>query len=58
MSTQTTLLHQQMDALKLPAIKDQYNELAQAATQQSWSHVEYLSRLVDAQYQQWRTFPC
>ena len=54
MSTQTTLLHQQMDALKLPAIKDQYNELAQAATQQSWSHVEYLSRLVDAQYQQWR----
>jgi DNA replication protein DnaC len=54
MSTQTTLLHQQMDALKLPAIKDHYNELAQAATQQSWSHVEYLSRLVDAQHQQWR----
>ena len=52
MSAQTTLLHQQLDSLKLPLIKDQYNELAQAAAQQSWSHVEYLSRLVDAQYQQ------
>jgi DNA replication protein DnaC len=52
MSTPTTLLHQQLDFLKLPAIKAHYNELAQAAAQQSWSHVEYLSRLVDAQYQE------
>jgi DNA replication protein DnaC len=52
MSAQTTLLHQQLDSLKLPLIKDQYNELAQTAAQQSWSHVEYLGRLVDAQYQQ------
>ena len=52
MSAQTTLLHQQLDFLKLPAIKAHYNELAQSAAQQSWSHVEYLSRLIDAQYQQ------
>jgi len=52
MSAPTALLHQQLDSLKLPAIKAHYNELAQSAAQQSWSHVEYLSRLVDAQYQQ------
>jgi DNA replication protein DnaC len=52
MSTPTTLLHQQLDFLKLPAIKAHYNQLAQAAAQQSWSHVEYLSRLIDAQYQE------
>jgi DNA replication protein DnaC len=52
MSAQTTLLHQQLDSLKLLLIKDQYNELAQTAAQQSWSHVEHLGRLVDAQYQQ------
>lgn len=52
MSAQTTLLHQQLDSLKLPLIKDQYNELALTAAQQSWSHVDYLGRLVDAQYQQ------
>ena len=52
MSAPIALLHQQLDSLKLPAIKAHYNELAQSAAQQSWSHVEYLSRLVDAQYQQ------
>jgi len=52
MSAQTTLLTQQLDSLKLPLIKDQYNELAQTAGQQSWSHVDYLARLIDAQYQQ------
>lgn len=52
MSAQTTMLHQQLDSLKLPLIKDQYNEVAQTAAQQSWSHVDYLGRLVDAQYQE------
>jgi len=52
MSAQATLLQQQLDSLKLPLIKDQYNELAQTAGQQSWSHVDYLARLIDAQYQQ------
>jgi DNA replication protein DnaC len=52
MSAQTPLLQQQLDSLKLPLIKDQYNELAQKAGEQSWNHVEYLARLIDAQYQQ------
>jgi DNA replication protein DnaC len=52
MSAQTNLLHQQLDSLKLPLLKAQYAEMAQTAAQQSWSHVEYLSRLIDAQYQQ------
>jgi DNA replication protein DnaC len=49
---QTTLLHQQLDYLQLPFIKAQYNELAQQAAQQSWTHAEYLRRLIDGQYQQ------
>jgi DNA replication protein DnaC len=52
MNSQTTLLHQQLDYLKLPFLKAQYAELAQQAAQQSWNHVEYLCRLTDGQYQQ------
>jgi len=52
MSSQTTLLHQQLDYLRLPFVKTQYAELAQQAAQQSWTHVEYLGRLIDGQYQQ------
>ncbi len=52
MNSQTTLLHQQLDYLKLPFLKAQYAELAKQAAQQSWTHVEYLGRLVDGQYQQ------
>jgi len=52
MNAQPPLLHQQLDCLKLPFLKAQYNELAQQAAQQSWTHVEYLGRLIDGQYQQ------
>lgn len=52
MKAPTTLLLQQLDTLKLPFLKAQYNELAQQAAQQSWTHVEYLARLIDGQYQQ------
>src|SRR6266496_2227327 len=52
MNSQTTLLHQQLDYLKLPFLKAQYAELAQQAAQQSCTHVEYLCRLIDGQYQQ------
>jgi DNA replication protein DnaC len=52
MNSQTTLLHQQLDYLRLPFVKAQYAELAQQAAQQSWTHVEYLGRLIDGQYQQ------
>jgi len=52
MKSPTSLLHQQLDYLKLPFLKDQYAELAQQAAQQSWTHVDYLARLIDGQYQQ------
>jgi len=52
MNSQTSLLHHQLDYLKLPFLKAQCAELAQQAAQQSWSHVDYLARLIDGQYQQ------
>ena len=52
MNAATNLLHQQLDYLKLASLKAQYNKLAQQAAQQSWSHVDYLGRLIDGQYQQ------
>ena len=52
MKSQTSLLHQQLDYLKLPFFKDHYADLAQQAAQQSWTHVDYLARLIDGQYQQ------
>jgi DNA replication protein DnaC len=52
MNSQTTLLHQQLNYLKLPFLKTQYNELGQQAAQQSWTHFDYLCRLIDGQYQQ------
>ncbi len=47
-----SLLNQQLDYLKLPFLKAQHLELAQQAAQHSWTHVDYLSRLIDGQYQQ------
>ena len=52
MKSPTSLLHQQLDYLKLPFLKEQYAELAQQAAQASWTHVDYLARLIDGQYQQ------
>jgi len=52
MKSPTPLLHQQLDYLKLPFLKDQYADLAQQAAEQSWTHVDYLARLIDGQYQQ------
>jgi DNA replication protein DnaC len=50
----TSLLAPQLDYLKLPFLKAQYDELAQQAARQPWTHVEYLARLIDGQYQQRR----
>ncbi len=52
MNSQTTLLHQQLDYLKLPFLRAQYADLAQQAAQHSWTHIDYLCRLSDGQYQQ------
>lgn len=52
MKSSTSLLHHQLDYLKLPFLKDQCADLAQQAAQASWTHVDYLARLIDGQYQQ------
>jgi len=49
-----SLLPPQLDELKLPFLKAHYAELAQQAAQASWTHVDYLARLIDGQYQQRR----
>ena len=49
-----SLLAQQLDYLKLPFLKAQYDDLAQQAARQPWTHVDYLARLIDGQYQQRR----
>ncbi len=49
-----SLLDQQLDYLKLAFLKAQYTELAQQAAEHSWTHVDYLTRLIDSQYQQRR----
>lgn len=46
----TNLLSQYLDGLKLPFIKDQHAALAQQAAQQNWDHVEYLTRLVQGEF--------
>jgi DNA replication protein DnaC len=46
------VLHQHLDALQLPFIKAQYAALAQAAAQASWTHLDYLSRLVEGEFLQ------
>ena len=49
-----SLLAEQLDYLKLPFLKAQYDDLAQQAARQPWTHAEYLARLIDGQYQQHR----
>ena len=49
-----SLLAEQLDYLKLPFLKAQYDDLAQQAARQPWTHAEYLARLIDGQYQQRR----
>jgi DNA replication protein DnaC len=46
------VLHQHLDALQLPFIKAQYAALAQEAAQASWTHLDYLSRLVEGEFLQ------
>src|SRR6266436_2382325 len=54
MNTTSSLLNQQLDYLKLPFLKTHNAELAQQAAEQSWTHLDYLGRLIDGQYQQRR----
>ena len=46
------VLHQHLDYLQLPFIKAHYAALAQEAAQAFGSHVDYLGRLVEGEFQQ------
>jgi DNA replication protein DnaC len=48
----TPLLPQHLDALQLPFIKAQYVTTAQEAAQASWTHVDYLGRLIEGEFLQ------
>jgi DNA replication protein DnaC len=47
----SSVLHQQLEYLKLSFVQSHYSELAQEAARHSWTHVDYLGRLIDGQYQ-------
>jgi len=50
----TPVLLEHLDCLQLPFIKAQHLALAQEAAQASWSHVDYLARLIEGEFQQLR----
>ena len=43
---ETTLLHEQLQYLKLPGMTENYEASALKATHENWSHVHYLAQLV------------
>ena len=47
-----SLLHQQLDYLQLPFIKEHHADWAQEAARASRPHLDYLSRLVEGEFQQ------
>ena len=49
MSATDTRLEEQLAALKLVAMTEQYAALATEAAQKQWTHVDYLARLVDGE---------
>jgi DNA replication protein DnaC len=51
MNPAETRLTEQLAALKLIAVADQYAALASEAAQRQWSHVDYLARLIDSEAQ-------
>jgi len=46
------ILLQHLDALQLPFIKAHYADWARQAAKASWNHVDYLSRLIEGEFQQ------
>lgn len=54
MKPKTSLLQEHLDQLQLSFIKDHHSDLAQQAAQHPWSHVDYLSRLIEGEFHQRR----
>jgi|SRR5688572_13319041 len=50
LSVKTDLLSQQLEFLKLCFTKSHYAALAQEAAQQQWPHLDYLSRLIEGDF--------
>ena len=51
MNAAETRLAEQLAALKLVAVAEQYAVLASEAAQKQWLHVDYLARLIDSEAQ-------
>ena len=51
MNAPETRLAEQLAALKLVAVAEQYAALASEAAQKQWPHVDYLARLIDGEAQ-------
>ena len=51
MNATETRLVEQLAALKLVAVAEQYAALATEAAQKQWPHVDYLARLIDSEAQ-------
>ena len=51
MNAAETRLAEQLAALKLVAVAEQYAALASEAAQKQWPHVDYLARLIDSEAQ-------
>ena len=49
MSLRPPLLPQQLDYLQLPFLQAQHAEWAQQAAEQTWTHLDYLGRLIDGE---------
>jgi DNA replication protein DnaC len=51
MNAAETRLHEQLGALRLLTVQEQYAALASEAAQQQWTPVDYLARLIEAEAQ-------
>ena len=49
MKSNTSLLTEHLNYLKLPFIKEHHSLLAKQAAEQQWTHVDYLGRLLDGE---------
>ena len=51
MNAAETRLHEQLGALRLLTVQEQYAALASEAAQKQWTHVDYLARLIEGETQ-------
>jgi DNA replication protein DnaC len=54
MKPDPSLLAQHLEYLKLPFVQTHHGELARQGAEQQWDHVEYLRRLMEGEYTEWR----